>query len=349
MLQRRLARRGFEVEAAEGGTHALTMVEKVAYDLVLLDIMMPEVSGIDVLREIRKTRGVGDLPIIMATARTESDQIVEALNLGANDYVTKPLDFPVVLARVETQLEILRLRREQSRLLKLKDEFLAIASHDLKNPLSAVSGFAVLIQEIIPVGKPMTDAGHDFARRIFESAGLMESIISDFLDFQALEDGQIALKRGRISLAKVFSDCIDGQRAYAEKKGVELTFEQDQSLSELLADPARIAQVAQNLVGNAIKFCPEGARVTVRISPDDEWQLCEVVDSGPGLKEEDFAKVFQRYGRLSNRPTGGEKSSGLGLAICKQLIEMHGGEIGVRNNTPEKGATFWIRLPASTP
>ena len=108
----------------------------------------------------------------------------------------------------------------------------------------------------------------------------------------------------------------------------------------------RLSQVLQNLVGNAIKFCSEGDSVHVRTRAENGCHLCEVRDSGPGLRDEDFAKVFQRWARLSNKPTGGEKSSGLGLAISRQLIELHDGEINVRNNTPDRGATFWFSLPA---
>lgn len=345
MLQRRLTRRGFLVDAAEGGRRALEMIGENSYDLILLDIMMPGVSGIEVLVEVRRSHTVADLPVIMATAKTESEQVVEALKLGANDYVTKPLDFPVVLARIETQLGMLDLRRELRRLLRLKEEFLAIASHDLKNPLNAVMGFATLIKTLLPVGTEMTKEGHELANRILSGAGVMTQIITDFLDSQALEDGQLSLQRDELDLNGLAREILDANREYAERKGVHLAFDPAQDLPPVSADGARISQVLHNLVGNAIKFSREGAQVTVRTALDDTSQICEVQDTGPGLHDEDFGRVFLKYARLSNRPTGGEKSSGLGLAICKRLIELHGGEIGVRNNSPEQGATFWFRLP----
>jgi signal transduction histidine kinase len=106
----------------------------------------------------------------------------------------------------------------------------------------------------------------------------------------------------------------------------------------------RLAQVVNNLVGNAIKFCREKSMVTVKTSVQNNAVILEVCDSGPGLTDADLAKVFSKYSRLSNKPTGGEKSSGLGLAICKQMIELQGGTIGVRNN-PDRGATFWFSMP----
>ena len=348
MLQRRLTRRGYVVDAAEDGPRALRMIRDQGYDLILLDIMMPGMSGVEVLERIRESHSVADLPVVMATAKIESEQIVEALKLGANDYVTKPLDFPVVLARVQTQLEMLRLRRELARLLRVKEEFLAIASHDLKNPLNAVMGFAVLIKTLLPVGSEMTEEGHELAARIVNAAGVMTKIITDFLDFQALEDGEFTLKRSEVDLSELARETIDANAEYAARKDVHFAFEPDESLAPISADRPRIAQVLQNLVGNAIKFCPEGAAVTVRTAGDDSSQVCEVRDTGPGLTDEDLGKIFQKYARLSNQPTGGEKSSGLGLAICKRMIELHGGEIGVRNNAPDRGATFWIRLPVGT-
>jgi signal transduction histidine kinase len=137
---------------------------------------------------------------------------------------------------------------------------------------------------------------------------------------------------------------LESNAEYAASKRIEVRQECPTEIPPVLADDKKITQVAQNLISNAIKFSPSDSRVAVRISVDDHRARVEVSDEGPGLTEDDLRRVFGKFSRLSNKPTAGEKSSGLGLHICKRLMEMQGGEIGVLNN-PERGATFWISLP----
>lgn len=337
MLSRRLKRQGYSVEMAEDGTQALDMIAANKYDLVLLDIMMPGISGIEVLKTVRTKHTVADLPIIMATAKDHSEDIVNALKLGANDYVTKPIDFPVVMARIQTQLSL-------KRLSELKDEFLRMASHDLKNPLTVILGSVKMVQKLVPPGTSMTEESYDLLRRMTNRATEMQRMIEDFLDFEAMQDGRINLMFADFELNDVARECVDANKDYAKGKGINLELKLESTLPPLSADAARIKQVIQNLVGNAVKFSPRGSTTQVITSLNKGYQIFQVSDRGPGLKEEDMRKLFQKYARLSNKPTGGEKSSGLGLAICKQFIDLHGGEIGAHNN-PGGGATFWFKLP----
>jgi signal transduction histidine kinase len=338
VLARRLARQGYDVTTAVDGREALALIEARRFDLALFDVMMPEVSGLEALEEVRRTQSLADLPIIMVTAKTQSDDIVEALRLGANDYVTKPIDFPVLLARVQTHL---RLRR----LSELKDEFLRMASHDLKNPLTEVLGVASLVEAMVPPGATMSEDMHDLVGSMKKSARRMQHIIEDFLDFQVAEDGAIRLDAVPTDLDALVAEIVASNQAYAADKGIALAFQPADAPGIVRADPRRLGQVVQNFVDNAIKFTPRGGRVRVCTARDGGEALLEVHDDGPGLTPEDHAKVFRKYARLSGKPTGGEKSSGLGLAIAKQLLERHeGGRIGVRN-APEGGAVFWFSLP----
>ncbi len=341
MLSLRLNRRGYEVALATSGPKALDMLEKQKYDLVLLDIMMPDVDGFEVLERIRKEYSIADLPVIMATAKDESQDIVRALKLGANDYVTKPIDFAVLVARVQTHLTL-------KNLSQLKDEFLRIASHDLKNPLWSVQTAAQMIEELVPVGGTMTEQASKMFGMISRQATEMQRIISDFLDFQAIEDGQLILTLAPTDLNEIARAAVEINIDYAARKGIALELALTEAMPPLRVDPARLSQVIQNFVSNAIKFSPKGSgEVVVRTQVEPGAVLVEVADCGPGLRDEDMKRVFGKYARLSNRPTGGEKSSGLGLAICRQMVELHGGQIGVRNN-PGQGATFWFALPVKS-
>jgi signal transduction histidine kinase len=335
VLVRRLTKQGYACVEAAGGREALDLIAVERFDVALFDIMMPEVSGLDALAKVRETHSLADLPVIMVTAKTQRDDVVAALELGANDYVTKPIDFPVLLARVKTHLEL-------HRLSALKDEFLAIASHDLKNPLTEVLGVASLVEALVPPGTPMPEKLHALVGSMKKSARRMQTIIEDFLDFQALEGGSLALHKEAVDLRAVAQEVVDANATYAAHKQVRLHLEAADV--RLQADAGRLTQVVQNLVDNALKYgLPEGDAY-VRVGQVDGQARVEVQDCGPGLREEDLGRVFDKYVRVGSLPTGGEKSSGLGLNICKQLVELHGGQIGVHNNAGG-GATFWFTLP----
>ena len=331
-----LSESGFEGVPVASGAEALARVQAESFDLVLLDVSMPGRSGLEALRQMRVNAPLTELPVILVTGRTQSEEMVAGLDAGANDYVTKPIDLPVLLARLRTQLALLELAR-------LKDEFLRMASHDLKNPLTTVLGGTETLIDLFPVGTVMTAEGVRMAHSIHRRAEDMLRIVKDFLDLQALDDGALAIRRDPIDLAAIAARVVDDQRAYAERKHITLALEASAPVP-LTGDAERIDQIAQNLVGNAIKFSSAGTRVTVRANAVPGAARLEVIDEGPGIAPEDQAKLFVKRARLANRPTGGEHSSGLGLAICKRMMDLLGGRIGASNNVG-RGATFWLELP----
>lgn len=335
-LARYLERHGFLVTAVENGRQALDQVRAQRFDLLILDVMMPELSGLEVLAAVRVNASTVELPVIMATALDESTDIVRAFELGANDYVTKPIDFPVLLARMRTHLTLKRLNQ-------LKDEFLAIASHDLKNPLTTIFGAACTMEILVPQGQVMNEDGQECVMMIKTRSQIMRRIIADFLDFQAMEDGQLKIEPTDTDVNEIIRQSVACNQSYAQEKSIQLTHALDPQLTPIRADSMRLMQVVENFVSNAIKFSPPGAKANVTSRIDGNHLLVEVTDSGPGLTEADRQRLFVKYARLSNLPTGGEKSSGLGLSICKTLIELHGGTIGARTN-PTGGSTFWFRL-----
>jgi len=337
MLVKWIERKGHHAIAAEGAESALAHLDAGSFDLVLLDIMMPGVDGFEVLRRIRARKSLMELPIIMVTAKDQPEDIVRALELGANDYITKPLEFSVVLARVQTQLTLKSLADQ-------RQHFLQIASHDLKNPLTAILAASHTIPLIAPVGKPVTPELLDLLGRIERRGKEMKKIIEDFLDFHALEDGRIQTEFQPVNLISLLVETVDALRDYAESKKISLRLDAAPPHLVVRADPMRVTQVVQNILGNAIKFSPPGRAVHARFYVSESEALVEICDEGPGLTDEDLSKLFTKYARLSNKPTAGEKSSGLGLSICRHLVELHGGKIGARRNDGP-GATFWFTLP----
>ncbi|MBN1828718.1 MAG: response regulator [Deltaproteobacteria bacterium] len=364
LLEALLTELGHDLDMAADGSAALAKLDS-SHDLVLLDVMMAGMDGFEVARRIRNESSVSDIPICMVTVLSGKEERLRAVEAGANDFIAKPIDKTELKLRTATLLKakeardtikryqaeleaqncLLQKNYEQLRKLgEQKDEFVRIASHDLKNPLACILGFASIIDSQAPPGTVMTAETHGCAARIVSQCLVMQKIIEDFLDFQALEDGQITLTLEAVDLNELVCDVLQRNAGYAAKKRITPHLDLERGSLLVTADKSRLNQVLDNFVSNAIKFSPQGKQVTVGTRKTESGVLVEVRDGGPGFTDEDMKKLFVKYAKLSNMPTGGEKSSGLGLAICKKVIEMQGGKTGARNN-PEGGATFWFELP----
>jgi signal transduction histidine kinase len=237
--------------------------------------------------------------------------------------------------------------RELARLNQIKSEFLSIAAHDLKNPLTVILGFA----NLIGLGKQPAEKILAMGGSISASVKQMLSIISDLLDTTAIEAGQLRLDLQSTDLMSIALEVIGQNHARAADRQIELSFEGDLDADfSLHADGERISRVIDNLIGNAIKFSPDGGAVTLRLERRGLAEACvlrlSVEDRGPGISGEDQRKLFLRFQRLSAQPKGGENSTGLGLSIVKHFVEMHGGRVWVESQ-PGHGATFWVELPAA--
>jgi signal transduction histidine kinase len=338
MLCLRLKRSGYEARGVFSGREALAALEQEPFDLVVLDIMMPEMDGMEVLRHIRKRYNLTDLPVIMATAKTDSSDIVKAFEEGANDYVTKPIDLWVLLARVKTQLKLRRLMKE-------KDEFLAIASHDLKNPLNNIHGYARLLLMLAKPGEPVTEEMVTMLERILHQSHLMLRIIVDFLDYHALEEGHLTLAREPVDLNELVAACVKEHGGAAAHKRLSIDFQPSPEPVIVQADPDRIRQVLHNLFSNALKFSGPGTTIRTWVEKIGEDKVKFAIhDGGPGLEPKDLQRVFEKFGRRSATGTAGEKGSSIGLSIARRFVEMHDGRIGCENH-PNGGAVFWFELP----
>ncbi len=238
---------------------------------------------------------------------------------------------------------------------KLKSELLAIAAHDLKNPLQSVVGFASLIEEKV---EPQSEFAQ-MSRFIKQSADKMLRLINDLLDTTVMQMGRMKLRKASIDVGKLIEDVVDDHLAAAQRKNqtIEVTTDKNAVAS---VDEERMRQVLSNLISNAIKYSPTGKTIYVEtkktgirrqdteeistLPPSDSCILISVRDEGKGLTESDKAKLFQQFQRLSAQPTGGESSTGLGLWIAKEIVELHGGKIWAESKG--NGSTFFVELPA---
>ncbi|MDH5674841.1 MAG: response regulator [Myxococcales bacterium] len=349
LLAMELEDAGHRVDIADSGAEALERVATHRPDLVILDILMPRMNGLEVLSKLRARHSLTELPVLMATIVDDEGQIVEALELGANDYVVKPLEIDVVLARVNTQIRALTLTRERDELNRLKEEFLGIAVHDLRQPLMAIRGLIDLLRGFIDeIDGPGKGDGRKQAledlqemRRASES---MAQLLDGLLDLRLVDHGKLELQLTEVDAGELASTVLLDCRSYAESKRSTLVLGGEAQGVVMSADRQRLSQVLGNLVNNAVKYSPPGSLVRLGWSADESWVRFEVSDQGPGVPTSERPRLFRKFSRLSTKPSGDERSTGLGLFIAKTLVEAHGGEIDVRNN-PEGGATFFFGVP----
>lgn len=232
---------------------------------------------------------------------------------------------------------------ELKRLDELKNKLLGMVAHDLRNPLSSIRGFSEMLLE-----DGVDEATRkEFLGVIFNVSEEMLHLLNDLLDVSQIQSGKFELRKKTGELADVVKRRIHLNQVIAAKKNIKIEMKMESSLA-ISFDHERVGQVLDNFISNAIKFSPQGSTITVTLKGDGMWSRVEVADEGPGIPEEERARLFGEYQRLSSEPTGGEKSTGLGLAIVNKIVKAHGGEVGMKSGKDGKGSVFFFTLPVIT-
>jgi signal transduction histidine kinase len=343
---------GFVLGEAASGEQALEVYATFQPDLVLLDVTMPGIDGFETCRRLRSKYGTKCAPVIFITARSESDDVVEGLVAGGVDYLPKPFKSKEVLARIRSHLHN-RILSEQQKLLveqlskanQAKNRFLGMAAHDLRNPLASIRGIAEFLREGA-VG-PLTADQLEMIETIHGASTSMFDMVNELLDVSTIESGELKLNRGPHDLAELVSKSVALIHREAGKKGIQIVVEKAVGAVKAQIDPAKMKQVVDNLLSNGVKYSPPGSTITTTVTRDEAKGTCSfsVRDQGPGIPENERDKLFKDFSRLSSQPTGGEKSTGLGLAICRKIVDAHHGNI-VAGNLPQGGCEFRVTLHA---
>jgi signal transduction histidine kinase len=340
-----LRNQGYKVMAAASGAEALKCVRTQLPDLILLDLMMPEMDGLEVCRSLKADPATSQVPVVFLTASNEMEHLVRGFEVGAVDYVTKPFNPPELLARVRTHLELKHARERLREMNEEKNEFMGIAAHDLRNPLSAIKGYSEMVME---------DAEelhhHELeqnGRRIRDTAARMAEMVQNLLDANRIERGEMELKLAPTDLGLALNSVLETQRAHATAKEQTIHLESGAAPVVVQLDPAVTVQVLENLVSNAVKYSPPGKNIFVRLKKHAQGARVEVQDEGPGLNAEDQKKLFGKFARLSAKPTGGEHSTGLGLSIVKKMVEAMNGKVWCESELG-RGATFIVEFPTTS-
>ncbi|WP_316735587.1 hybrid sensor histidine kinase/response regulator [Pedobacter aquatilis] len=352
-LQKVLQAHNFEVETASSGEEALKKVLKNNYVLIILDVQMPDMDGFEVAEAISGFSGAKDTAIIFLSAvNTELKFITKGYLSGGLDYITKPVDINVLLLKIKTFYRIYEQNRKlfeiQEKLLEeiefrkqaehKKDEFISIASHELKTPLTSVKGYIQLLQ------RSLNRDDKTMAQNHLEKASIqlekLNDLIVDLLDISKIESGKLKFNMQYFCADNMLNNAIE----MLQQSNPDFKINKIGQTNEMIfADEMRIEQVVINFITNAIKYSPGTNQINITINILDEKLYLAVKDFGIGIPAEQQGKIFDKFYRVeenSNRFNG----LGIGLYICSEIIKRHGGTIGVKSAEGE-GSEFYFIIP----
>ena len=340
---------GYEIHTARSGEEALKIYEQVSPDLVLLDVIMPGLNGFETCRTLRERHGSVLAPIVFITAKSASDDVVEGLAAGGVDYLPKPFKAREVLARLRIHLQNRALHEKQRHLVdqlsaanQAKNRLLGMVAHDLRNPLASIRGLADFLSDGT-VG-PITPDQLDLVKTIQETSQCMLTMVNELLDQSVIESGELKIQPEERLIAELLTKSVYLNNIQAAKKGSRIEVDPNLTDAILCIDTDKVKQVVNNLLSNAIKFSPPNSVIRVCMQRDTGTYSVLVRDQGPGIPATERHKLFKDFSQTSVKPTAGEKSTGLGLAICKRIMECHGGSIDAES-LPAGGSVFRITFP----
>jgi len=350
---RRLLAQQYDVEVVADGGAALEAMRRQRPSLVITDLVMPKMDGIAMVKAVRADESLRTLPVIVVTERGELDSRVEGLEAGADDYLIKPFSPRELLARVRAVLELARMReaveraagreealRESSR---KKDEFLSMLAHELRNPLAPLTyGIHMLgLPEMTP--EMMARTRETLTRQVRH----MTRIVDDLLDVSRITRGKLSLERERVDLVPLVRQAVEDRRGTLEAEDLSLELDLPATSVWTMADSTRVTQLLDNLLDNARKFTPKTGRIFVGLRHDAATNEASIVvrDTGIGIESSLLPSIFDTFAQAEQSLDRAHGGLGLGLAVAKGLVELHGGTISATSGGKGKGTEFTIRIP----
>ena len=340
--------RHYHVETAADGVEGLELARRMRPDLIVSDIMMPRMDGTELCQKLREDPALATTPILLVTAKSGEDAVVEGLDLGADDYVTKPFALRELEARIAAQLrskEIERQLHERESRLAAIGQMTSSVVHDLRNPLTLVKGYADLALAIADRGGESGAIVKELTK-LKRAADRLRRMIEEILVYA--RSGAAEVTPTPVPVAKLLAHVVGSFRAEMEQQGIAVDV--DLALEEALEGPLDqdgTRRVMENLLTNAREELAAHAgekRISVASRVEGEELVIRVADSGRGLPEELVVRVFEPF-----ETSGKKRGTGLGLATVRNLVKAHGGDISVEGHSTEGGAAFTIRLPLAGP
>ncbi|MBU1694544.1 MAG: response regulator [Verrucomicrobia bacterium] len=347
LLNDLLRARGHKVVEASTGEEALRQVSEAPPDVVLLDIMMPGMDGIEVCRRIKDQPATAAIPVLLVTALSERSDRIRGIEAGANDFLTKPIDTRDVVLRVRNAVHLHQLHDQLQQSCdqlrhteKLRDNLMHLIVHDMKTPITAIAGYLELL--FLDGKDHLSETLLEYVQEALSATRRLLRMTTTLLDLSRLEENKMPLSIRPCDVKGAALKAFEEVEVLAREKAIRFVFPEESFMAQ--CDAEILGRVFTNLFENAIKFEPSGGCVRVAFRGDAGWVRIEVTDNGPGIPPEYHGKIFEKFGQVELRTVGKMYSAGLGLAFCKLAVEAHGGGIGVESEVG-RGSRFWFTLP----
>jgi two-component system, sensor histidine kinase and response regulator len=348
LLRDLLEAQGHQVTEAAEGEDTVRQVASSPPDVILLDVMIPKVDGFEVCRRLKADAHTAPIPVLLITALTDRQDRLTGIKAGANDFLTKPIDTQDVLLRVGNALHTKRLYdqladnyRRLRELETLRDDLTHMIVHDLRTPLTAV----LAGMQSVEMAGELNARQQQCVQLALSGGRTLLGMINDVLDVSKIEDGSLRLECEDLEAAALIEQALQEIGVLAQAKGVFLIRDVSPAALNLQADEEKLRRTLVNLLGNAIRFTPQGGSITVsvRLEGGANTATFAVSDTGEGIPSEAFERIFEKFGQVE---TGRRQnlSTGLGLTFCKMVVEAHGGRIWVESELG-RGSTFSFTIP----
>jgi signal transduction histidine kinase len=332
---------GYQTAYAMSGEAALEQAHSFAYDLILLDIMMPGTDGYDTCRLLRNNPLTKETPVIFITAKKNTKNVVMGFEIGAQDYITKPFQPAELLVRVKTHLELKSARERLKEANALKDKFFSVIAHDLRGQFHVLLG----LSDILMLNdKSFSEAKKsEYIKKMNNSAYALYKFLQNLLDWSRIQQDRIEWHPQKINLRLMVATTLSMQAMQAKEKKISLTSHINTDLYAY-GDPDTVEMIIRNLVSNALKFTHPGGAIRITCRENEDCQEITVADTGIGIVAENIEKLFRIDTHYSTKGTDKEKGTGLGLILCKEFIQKNGGRIWVES-VKGQGSRFIFTVP----
>jgi two-component system, sensor histidine kinase and response regulator len=332
-----LSREPYELAYVSSGQAALEYLKQNDPDLILMDIMMPEMNGFELCDRIKRHLDWQHIPIIAITALSSREDLERCLAAGADDFIAKPVDRIELRARISAMLRIRQQYERLHHLVDLQDDLAHMMVHDLRSPLTSIAMSTSVLDRVVQ--EPLAQKQ---VQRILASINRLQCMIDSVLMLGKLKSDRMALRLQNLNVAEMLQEAIDDFQLFARQRSIVLNLELPEQSVPVLADHLLIRRVIDNLISNAIKFSNPDNAVIVRVSYPQQSRLrIEVIDQGPGVNPQLQERLFQKF-EIDSLITC-VKQTGLGLAFCKMATEAHSGQIYVEPNQP-RGSIFIVEI-----
>ncbi len=337
-----LHEKGYNISISTSGIQALNAINAKMPDLILLDIEMPEMDGYEVCKQLKSDVKTKEIPVIFLTAKIETENIVYGFEIGAVDYITKPFNVAELLARVATHIELKKSREKLIELNATKDRFFSIIAHDIKNPFAGILTSSELLLYALP--RYEKHQIEQSVARIYDSAKQGFNLLVNLLEWSQTQTDGIQFNPTKLNLKMVAQTSLNVVKELAENKNILINNEINSNLS-INADENLLNAIFRNLLTNAVKFTPSPGTITIFATELDGLIEVSVSDTGVGMSRKILENLFKIENKTSKPGTAKESGTGLGLILCKEFVEKHGGKIWIDSEL-NKGSVFKFTIPS---